>query len=62
MTVFRNLRLRNGAEEGHVLVLLVCGFSRNSKFYYSEVTSRVYDWYLETFFVFAANLSSRTNP
>jgi len=40
--VFRNLRPKNGAEEDHVLVLLVYGFARNSKF---EVTSRAYERY-----------------
>jgi hypothetical protein len=61
MTVFRNLKLRNSAEEDHVLILLVYGFSRNSKCYYSEVTSCVYDRYLASFFVFVANLISRSN-
>ena len=51
MTIFRTLRPRNGAEEDHVLVLLVYEFSRNSKF---EMTSRVYERYFASFFVFVA--------
>jgi len=58
MVVFRTLRPKNGAEIDHVLVLLVYGFARNSKF---EVTSLVYERYFASFFVFVTNLSSRNN-
>jgi len=61
MTVFRNLRLRNGAKEDHVLVLLGYGFSRDSKCYYSEVTFRVYDRYLASSSFFVVNRSSISN-
>ena len=51
MKVIRTLRLRNGADEHHVLVSLFYGSSQNIKCYYSEVTLCVYDRYLASFSV-----------